>query len=184
MSTADDTLRILRRTRQVRDLNGEPLTDEQLQAILEVVRWTGSSQNKQVWRFVVIRDRETLQQLGTDAASGERKPGIGHLVGAGAGIAVIMPADGGNSALYDDGRVAERILVAATALGLSGAIGWVRDHQQEEVRSTLGLPADRAVRTIVSVGYPTEKGAQPKAAPGEARLPLEELVHWERWREG
>jgi nitroreductase len=95
----------------------------------------------------------------------------------------IMPADGGNSALYDDGRVAERILVAATALGLSGAIGWVRDYQQEEVRAALGLPEDRAVRTIVSLGHPTEQGARPKAAPGEARLPLEELVHWERWRE-
>jgi len=184
MSNADDTLRDLRRTRQVRDLNGDPLTDEQLESILEVARWTGSSQNKQVWRFVVIRDRETLRRLGTDAVSGERKPGIGHLAGAGAGIAIVMPADGGNAALYDDGRVAERVLVAATALGLAGAIGWVRDHQQDEVRSVLGLPDDRAVRTIVSVGLPTEKGARPKAAPGEARLPLEELVHRERWREG
>jgi nitroreductase len=180
MGTRDDTLRVLRRTRQVRDMTGEPISDDDLAAILEVARWTGSSQNRQSWRFVVIRDRERLRAIGTDA-SGERKPGIGHVAGAGAAIAIVMTRDQPTWETYDEARVAERILIAATALGLAGAIGWVRDHQQGDVRSILGLPEDRALRTIVSVGYPTETGARPKSVPGAARLPLEQLVHWERW---
>jgi len=46
-------VRPLLRTRQVREFTPEPPSDEQLDAILEVARWTGSSQNSQPWRFVV-----------------------------------------------------------------------------------------------------------------------------------
>jgi len=180
MTTDNDALRALRRTRQVRDLSGEPITDEQLEAILEVARWTGSSTNRQTWRFVVVRDPDRLRAIGLDE-SGERKGGIGHVAGAGAAIAIVMTTDKPTSETYDEARVAERILIAATAVGLAGAIGWVRDYQQAEVRAILGLPEDRVLRTIVSVGHPTEAGARPKSAPGEARRPLDELVYEERW---
>ena len=45
----------------------------------------------------------------------------------------------------------------------------------------LGLPPDRLVRTIIALGYPTEAARQPKAAPGEARLPRDEAIFRERW---
>jgi len=180
MTTDNDALRALRRTRQVRDLSGEPITDEQLEAILEVARWTGSSTNRQTWRFVVVRDPDRLRAIGLEA-SGERKGGIGHVAGAGAAIAIVMMTDKPTWETYDEARVAERILIAATAVGLAGAIGWVRDYQQTEVRAILGLPEDRVLRTIVSVGHPTEAGARPKSAPGQARRPLDELVYEERW---
>lgn len=180
MTTDNDALRALRRTRQVRDLSGEPISDAQLEAILEVARWTGSSTNRQTWRFVVVRDPDRLRAIGLEA-SGERRGGIGHVAGAGAAIAIVMTTDKPTSETYDEARVAERILVAATAVGLVGAIGWVRDYQQAEVRALLGLPEDRVLRTIVSVGHPTEAGARPKSAPGEARRPLAELVYHERW---
>jgi nitroreductase len=178
--TIADTLRVLRRTRQTRDFTGEPIRDEALTEILEVARWTGSSQNRQSWRFIVVRDPDRLRAIGTDA-SGERKPGIGHVAKAGAAIAIVMTTDQPTWETFDEARVAERMLIAATALGLGAAIGWVRDHQQAEVRAILGLPEDRVLRTIVSVGVPTEAGARPKKAPGEARRPLDELVHRERW---
>jgi nitroreductase len=180
--TTSDTLRVLRRTRQTRDFAGQPISDEALTEILEVARWTGSSQNRQSWRFVVVRDPERLRAIGTDA-SGERKPGIGHVARAGAAIAIVMTTDHPVWETFDEARVAERILIAATALELGAAIGWVRDHQQAEIRAILGLPEDRVLRTIVSVGVPTAAGARPKAAPGEARRPLDELVHRERWPE-
>jgi nitroreductase len=180
MTTTNEPIRVLRRTRQTRDMTGEPISDDELDQILEAARWTGSSTNRQPWRFVVVRDPEHLRQIG-EVQPGERKPGIGHVAGAGAAIAIVMTADKPTWETYDEARVAERILVAATALGLAAAIGWVRDYQQEEVRAILGLPEDRALRTIVSVGHATAAGARPKSAPGEARLPLDELVHHERW---
>jgi len=175
MTTTDNTLRVLRRTRQTRDLAGEPVSDEALHEILEVARWTGSSQNRQSWRFVVVRDRDRLRRIG------QGKAGIGHVATAGAAIAIVMTTDHPDWETFDEARVAERILIAATALGLAGAIGWVRDYYQDEVRAILGLPDDRVLRTIVSVGAATEAGARPKSGPGEARLPLDELVRWEEW---
>ena len=51
----------------------------------------------------------------------------------------------------------------------------------EAVRELLGLPPDRRVRTIIALGYPTEAALEPKAAPGEARLPRDEAIFRERW---
>lgn len=53
---------------------------------------------------------------------------------------------------FDEARVAERILVAATALGPASAIGWVVPGAAAQVKALLGVPADRTVRTLVSLG--------------------------------
>ena len=69
---------------------------------------------------------------------------------------------------YDEGRVAERILVAAGALGLGAAIGWADDDERPAVAEFLGVTAPHYVRTIVSIGHPTERARQPRLAPGTA----------------
>ena len=73
------------------------------------------------------------------------------------------------------------VLVAATALGLASAIGWIVPAGAAPVAALLGVPAGRRARTLVSLGYPTEEGARPKAAPGTARRPLAELMRFERF---
>jgi len=97
------------------------------------------------------------------------------------GIVIVM--DGGMPEIdtYDEARVAERILVAATALGLASAIGWVVPAAAAQVKALLGVPRVRTVRTLVSLGYPTATGARPKSAPGAARRPLDEMVRYERF---
>jgi nitroreductase len=55
-AAADQVLRALRRTRQVRRFTHEPVAEEDLRAILEVARWTGSSINRQPWTFIIIRN--------------------------------------------------------------------------------------------------------------------------------
>ena len=54
--TRDVVLRALRKTRQIRSFTDEPVSDDDLHAILEVCRWTGSSMNTQPWQFIVVRD--------------------------------------------------------------------------------------------------------------------------------
>ena len=97
------------------------------------------------------------------------------------GIVIVM--DGGMPEIdtYDEARVAERILVAATALGLASAIGWVVPAAAAQVKALLGVPRVRTVATLVSLGYPTATGARPKSAPGAARHPLDEMVRYERF---
>lgn len=174
-ATGRETLRNLRSVRSVRDFRPDTVPAEDLVEILEVARWTGSGMNRQPWTFVVIRERATLEAIA--AAS----PNTRHIAGAAVGIVIVM--DGGMPEIetFDEARVAERILVAATALGLASAIGWILPAAAAQVKALLGVPGERTVRTLVSLGYPTADGARPKSAPGTARRPLDELVRYERF---
>lgn len=170
-------LRPLRRVRQIRDFTPAPVDPALLAAIADVGRWSGSSRNGQPWRFIIVRDGPTIRRI---AEAG--LPQTRALHTATAAIATVLPAEGSDIALaYDDGRAAERMLVAASLLGLGGGITWVRSDVREAIGELLGLPADRFIRTILAVGHPTEAAGQPKAAPGQARLPRAETVFEDRW---
>jgi nitroreductase len=173
--SARPLLRTMRRVRSGRSFRSDPVPDEFLTEILEVARWTGSGSNRQPWTFVVVRERATLNAIA--AAS----PNVRHVAGATAVIFIVMDGDSPEIETFDEGRVTERILVAATALGLASAIGWVVPVGAPAVSALLGVPEGRRVRTLVSLGYPTEEGARPKSAPGTARRALAEMVRFERF---
>jgi len=171
-------VRPLLRTRQVRQYTTEPVSAEHLHAITEVARWSGSSRNNQPWRFLVIREEATLRALHQSSL-----PQTRSLETAVAGIAIVLSADPDRLVedTYDEGRVAERMLIAANMLGLGAAIAWVKTAALSGVRPLLGLPDDRLVRTIIALGHPTQAAQAPKSAPGQARISREESVLEERW---
>jgi len=177
-SPSADRLRPLRRTRQYREFEGEPLDPELLDALVDVARWTGSSRNTQPWRFIVITDPSTLRGIHTAGL-----PQTRGLASAVAAIAIVLPADPDRAVhdAYDDGRVAERLLVAASILDIGAGISWIRTDVRPAVAELLHLPPDRMVRTIVQLGHPTVGARAPKSAPGTARLPRDEVVFAERW---
>jgi nitroreductase len=173
-----EIVRPILRARQVREFSGEPLDPAQLDALTDAARWSGSSKNAQPWRFIVVRDPDRLRAL--------HEAGLPHTRSLGtapAAIAIVMPTEQGRgiSLGYDEGRAAERILVAASMLGLGAGISWVAAEAREAVAHILGVPGDRFVRTIVAVGRPSERARRPKSAKGEARLPRSETVFEERW---
>jgi nitroreductase len=175
-----EIVRPLLRTRQVREFDPQPVDSAILDALADVARWTGSSSNTQPWRFIVITDPSTLRAL-HDAGL----PQTRGLATAPAAIAIVLPSDPGRAVhdAYDDGRVAERILVAASMLDIGAGISWIRPEVRPAAAAILGLPDGRMIRTIVQLGHPTAAALRPKAAPGEARLPRDETVVHERWPE-
>ena len=166
----DAVLRALRRTHQVRQFTTEPVTETDLNAVLDVARWSGSAANRQPWTFIVIRDRAERAHLA------ELAPNAKHVAGAQVAIAIAMSGDNPEWDAYDEGRAAERILVAAGALGIGAAIGWVPETARPQAAAVLGLTAPAFVRTLISLGHPTDMARQPRSAPGTARRPLAELV--------
>ncbi|HEY6014689.1 MAG TPA: nitroreductase family protein [Candidatus Limnocylindrales bacterium] len=177
---ARDAIRPLVRVRQIREFTDEAPTDAQLEAITDAARWTGSSTNTQPWRFIVIRDRDVLQQIHDGGL-----PQTRGLKTAPSAVAIVLPDDDQPiSRAYDEGRAAERILIAAELVGLRAGIAWIRKDVRELVSGLLGLPSDRYVRTIVMIGHPTEAALAPKNPPGKARLPRGETVFAERWPAG
>jgi len=64
----------------------------------------------------------------------------------------------------------------------------VRPDEHDRMRQDLRVPADAAIATIITLGYPTpgQPRPRPKADPEKIvaklnRFPLEELVHRERF---
>ncbi len=173
-----DRVRPLRRVRQVREFTSEPVHPDELRAIIEVARWSGSSRNSQPWRFIVITNTDTITRI---AAAG--LPQTRALPTAQAAIAIAVPdeADTTISHAYDEGRAAERMLIAASLLGLGAGIAWIRRDVRAAVREILHVPAEWLVRTVMAIGHPTDAALLPKSAPGQARLPHDEVVFAERW---
>lgn len=170
------SINLIRTVRQVRQYRSDPVPDEALADLLEVARWTGSSRNSQPWRFVVVDDKEQLRRLST-----LRTP-INWVAGAPLGIAIVLDGANAVSEAYDEGRVTERLLIAARFHGLRGGVAWYGDeHQQAEAKQILGVPAERTARSIVLIGYATSiKDPRPtRAEPG--RKPLAELLSYNRW---
>ena len=178
MTDPADAIRPLLRVRQVREFTEEPVDPAKLDAIADAARWSGSSQNKQPWRFITIREPATLRAL---AEAG--LPQTRGLATAPAAIVIVMPETEGKavSFAYDEGRATERILIAATMLELGAGISWILATIRPAVAALLGLPEDRFVRTIVSIGHPSDAARRPKSPRGAARLPREETVLSERW---
>ena len=181
MSTPMERVRPLLRTRQFRDFTAEQVSDEDLAALTDVARWTGSSSNNQPWRFLVIRDRAVLDRI-AEIGTPQTRP----LRVAPAAIAIVLPADPSREIhdAYDDGRAAERILIAAQLLDLGAGITWIRKQIRGEVNQLLGIPSDWFTRTIMAVGHPTAAALAPKSAPGKARLPREQTVFENGWPKG
>jgi nitroreductase len=178
-ATLRDRVRPLLRVRQIREFTPDPVGQAELDAIVDAGRWTGSSRNEQPWRFVTITNRETLKRLHDLGL-----PQTRSLATAPAAIAVVIPDERPMEVMraFDEGRAAERLLIAAYLVGLAGGVAWIRNDVRAEAQALLGIPDDRILRTLVVVGHPTEAGLQPKAAPGQGRLPREEVVFSERWR--
>jgi hypothetical protein len=82
---------------------------------------------------------------------------------------------------YDEGRVSERLLIAAKVLGVGGGVAWYGDvHQQSEAKRLLGIPPERTARSIVTIGYPRSiRDPRLNAARG-GRKPLAEIVSHNR----
>jgi nitroreductase len=171
--TAEDRIAFLRSLRAVRSFRPDPVPQEVVDDILEVARWSGSASNRQPWELVVIRDRETLEVLAN------LKGYASHLREAPLGVVLVMAGERAEQETYDEGRLAERVMLAALAHGVGSSIGWLVGDGRVAARDVLSIPENRTVRTAISLGYPGEGALRRRA--GQARKPLSEIVHEERY---
>lgn len=171
-----DRITFLRSLRAIREYTAEPIADDALSDILEVGRWSGSSSNKQPVELVVVRDAAMKQKL----AEGGVRPA------AGAALAFVIVTPGNpdmrDLEAFDDGRLVERLLLAAKAHGLGANIGTLKGDGPEVIKQALGIPAERRVRSVVTIGH-TDEAARKARVPGPTvgRKAAAEFVHWDRY---
>jgi nitroreductase len=179
MAQTEDLLKFLRGLRAVRDYTDQPLTDQEINEILEVGRWTGSSSNKQPSEVVVVRERSVLQKM----ADG----GVAPAGGAAVAFLPVTPGDAGVVArdAFDEGRLVERLLLAARALGLGANIGSLKGDGPNTIKQALGIPDDRRIWAVVTVGRIDEEARKARAAAraraSSGRKSMQEFARWDRY---
>jgi len=173
--TVRDRIALLRGLRAIRQFRPDPVPQDVVHDVLEVARWTGSARNLQPWELLVIRDRETLRALA------ELRGYAGHLAGAPLGIVLVMNGEREEQETYDEGRLSERIMLAALAHGVGSSIGWLVGDGRTTAKRILGIPPERVVRTSISLGYPDDGARRSRARAGQARKPLDAFVHQDRY---
>jgi nitroreductase len=170
-----ETWDAIRARRNVRSFTGQPIAPDDLERIVGAGRLAPSASNWQPWDFVVVTQRDALEQLS------HVWRGAGHVAGAAAAVVVVspLPEDERRRELiqFDVGHAVMAMMVAAADLGIGSCHSSVQD--QELARSLLGFPDDRFVPYLFSLGYPADRPLRPLRRPN--RRPLDEVLHRERW---
>ena len=169
-------IKLLRGLRAIRDYTPEPIPEDALNDILEVGRWSGSASNQQPVELIVVRDPHTKQQI-TDN-------GVRSAAGCALAFVIVTPGDAARRDLeiFDDGRLAERLMLAAEAHGLGSCIGTLKGDGPEVMKRVLGVPPERRIWSVVTIGHTDwdARNARPQGPP-PGRKPIAEFVHWDRY---
>lgn len=176
MNNNADIVSLIRNRKSVRSYTGEKITDEQIQIILQAGMAAPSAVNAQPWAFVVVTQRETLDNLG------QKLPYAKMLKEAGAAIIVCgdmkkaLPDNDKEFWVQDCSAASQNILLAIESLGL-GAV-WTAVYPNTDriktVKSTLALPDNVIPLNVIPVGVP--KGM---SFPKDKWNPAN--IHWEKW---
>jgi nitroreductase len=141
--------------------------EEDLLRIVEAGRRAPSGRNRQPWEFVIVRDPDTIQELGKIQGC------IGEATAA---IAVVMDEQASPYWKEDAAAAIENMLLAVVALGYASL--WVEGYvlQNEDFgREVLGVPKDKRLLAVLPIGNASGQASQ------AAKKPLEEILHRERY---
>ena len=170
-----DVFEAIKNRRSVRAYAGEKVSEEDVERLIEAVRWAPSAGNIQPWEFVIVKEVETKRKL-SDAALNqtfiEKAP-----------VVIVVCADLNRSSrgygsrgeqlysLQDTAAATENILLAAQELGL--ATCWVGAFRENEVAKAVKAPRNLRPVAIVPVGHPAERPVAPQ------KRSFNEIVHYE-----
>jgi len=183
-----DLYETIRRRRSVRKYKNDPVPEEAITRCLDAARLAPSWRNGQPWRFIVVRNRETIQQLMRTGSMG----GAANLWMKDAPLVLVACAeprisgDKGDQPYYlvDVAIALEHLVLAATAEGLGTC--WIGGFNEDRVRQALDIPDHIRVVAMTPLGHPAdEKGLYDRlAVVGKRqarRLSLQEIVRYEKW---
>ncbi len=167
-----DVFEAVRTRLTVREFASDPVPDDVLEKILRAGQLAPSSRNLQPWRFVVVRDADTLQKIGSIATSGRFV--------ADAPVAIAIAMQNADRPDLDTGRALQQMELVAWAEGLGTCFVGLRvAEQNRRIKDLLGIPENLELVTVLPFGYREEdtRGGQGR----KDRKPLSEIVHWERY---
>jgi nitroreductase len=168
-----DGLTTIMTRRSMRRFTDKPVDDAVVERVLRAAMAAPSAGNQQVWRFVVVHDRDVMGKLADASPYASMLPT--------APLAIVVCAEAATEKhvgfwAQDCSAATENILLAAHALGLGAVwLGFYPVRERVEAAAeALGLPEEVTPMSVVPLGYPKEE------LPAVDRYDAT-YVHMDRW---
>jgi nitroreductase len=169
-----DVFEAIKERKSVRAYLDKPVEEDKLIKILEAARLAPSASNRQEWRFVVVRDKKSRQQL-CQAAKGQKFVEE-------AAVIIACCAQTNNHVMtcgqlcypIDVAIAIDHMTLVAVELGLGTC--WVGAFYEEQAKKILNIPEEIRVVELLALGYPKDDNVIDKE-----RLPLKDIVFKEKW---
>lgn len=154
-----ETMDAIHTRRSTRTFTNEPVSPETVETLLRAAMAAPSANNERPWRFVVVRDRETLALLATAT------PWAAPIGRAPLGIVVFSDTSvrkaNTDISMLDCALAGENLMLAAHAQGL-GTVWlavWPFAEPTDTVRAALDAPDDAVPVAMFAVGVPDKAPA-------------------------
>ncbi|HOI27708.1 MAG TPA: nitroreductase family protein [Paludibacteraceae bacterium] len=159
--------------RSIRKYEDRPVVKEKVQQILKAALMAPSSKRCTPWQFVVIDDKEKLQQLSVC-----REMGCKFMEGAPLAIVVLAEEEKSDVWVEDATIAAIMIQLQVEDLGLGSCWMQVRNRKKDEnlttedyIKEIINAPAGLKVECVIGIGYKAEE----KKPFDETRLQLDKI---------
>jgi nitroreductase len=168
-----DILTAIRQRRSVRAYKDIAVEEDKLKTILEAARLAPSASNRQEWKFIVVKNKETRKKL-TTTTLGQSFVGEAPviIVACATETKAIMLC--GQPAYTVDVSIACAFMILqAFELGLGTC--WLGAFKEDEVKKILKIPEAVRVVAMIPMGYSNQPPSQ------KPRKGLEEIVSFEKY---
>lgn len=170
-----DVFEAIKNRRSVRAFTDAPVSDAQVEKLIDAARWAPSAGNIQPWEFVVVRNPEIksgLREAAGNQSFIEEAP-----------VVIVVCANESRSGqgygsrgvnlycLQDTAAAIQNMLLAAQAMDL--ATCWVGAFHEEQARKVLRIPDGVRPVAMIPVGHAAEKPI------ARSRRPLSDIIHRE-----
>ena len=178
-------IEVIQQRRSIRKYKNQPVEEEKLLEIINCGRLAPSDTNTQPWEFIIVRSDSMRQKLAEVSHKQDWMVAAPVFIVCVADIHAVpmekhptdidedTPGFAVKQIILDTAIAGQNMVLAAESMGLGTC--WVTWYVQDEIRPILGVPSDRYVVAIITLGYADQA---PKARP---RKTLEEMIRFEKW---
>jgi nitroreductase len=163
-------LDLIKKRRSIRKYTPEPVSDADIQSLLEAAMAAPSADDTRPWEIVVVRQDDLRDEIS------KVHPWASMCTAAPVVFVVLGDAQRSAHWVEDCSALTENLLLAATSLELGSV--WVAIYpelrNEERVRRTLSIPDHRRVLCVVPVGHPAED------KPARTKYDVQR-VHYDRY---
>ncbi|MGQ9565351.1 MAG: nitroreductase family protein [Candidatus Bathyarchaeales archaeon] len=163
--------------RSIRAFTDQPVSEDEVDALIDAACHAPSAGNIQPWEFIIVRRVEVKREIAVAALNQkfiEEAP-----------VVIVVCADMTRSSrgygsrgatlycIQDTAAATQNILLTAHAMGLGTC--WVGAFKEEGIKKALGIPENVRPVAIIPIGHSTAKPTRPP------RRPLNDIVHYEKF---